>query len=336
MVVAKVENTVNSLSNPHSPMPAHKNKLTQCFDDIMKVAAEMMVQQQLKTVQLDPSVVNGFSRTQQMILSEKVHMFHAILDDLETTLDKSKTYVEAVYEIGKEKEKQKEEEREQLKRRQEEERKQIEELKRRQEMEKEAQEQQQIIPVESDLKIDFSMDTPSGLLADFADRNDDIDGNGINMQENQQKSVQTQATLTPLSQQHRQQSSHQRQQSSQQSPVNANDSMQQPTGELSDLSNMDISMFPGLENSGFDMSTFNAGMDGTKTNINNNRNVEPTGNIQKPSETNGENNSLNEAPSSGMNDNGDAYLTLNDFNDLNIDWTTSGDPADLDLNGFNI
>lgn len=336
MVVAKVGSTMNSLSNPPSHLPAHKNKLTQCFDDIMKVAAEMMVQQQLKTVQLDPSVVNGFSQTQQRILSEKVHMFHAILDDLETTLDKSKTYVDTVYEIGMEKEKQKEEEREQLKRRQEEERKQKEELKRRQEMEKEAQEQQQVIPVESDLKLDFSMDTPSGLLADFAGRNDDIDGSGINMQENQQKSVQAQPGLTPFSQQQRQQSSHQKQQLSQQSPVNANETLQQPTGELSDLSNMDISMFPGLETSGFDMSNFNVGIDGTKTNMNNNRNVEPTGNIQKSTETNGENNSLNEAPSNGMNDNGDAYLTLNDFNDLNIDWTTSGDPGDLDLNGFNI
>ena len=35
-------------------------------------------------------------------------------------------------------------------------------------------------------------------------------------------------------------------------------------------------------------------------------------------------------------DNGEEYLTLNDFNDLNIDWSTTGDNGELDLSGFNI
>lgn len=87
----------------------YKNKLTVCFDDILKVGAEMMMQQQLKNVQLDSYLVNGFSQSQQKLLKEKVKLFHGILDDLETSLSQSSSYLETLTALGKEKEKEREE-----------------------------------------------------------------------------------------------------------------------------------------------------------------------------------------------------------------------------------
>lgn len=300
-----------------TPLPAHNNRLIQCFDEIMKVAAEMMVQQQLKTVQLDASVINGFSEAQQRVLSEKVHMFHSILDDLETTLSKSKSYVGAIYEIGVERVKRREQERIDLRRKQEEEEerrnKELEELVRRQSSEQRLGESRQQ-QVDVDDKIGFPIETPNGLLPNLGENGRNMNGSpAIAM------AAQSHVAMTPV-------------ESRQQSPKPSQG--RSSRGEdMGDMGGMDISMFPGLDNSGFDMGTFGIGMNDNGKNADKGPNVMT--NFEKP--PNGTDNNSSENPgSASMADNGDNYLTLNDFNDLNIDWTANGDSGDLDLNGFNI
>ncbi|QLL34455.1 hypothetical protein HG536_0G03170 [Torulaspora globosa] len=296
-------------------LPAHNNKLTQCFDDIMKVAAEMMVQQQLKTVQLDTSVINGFSEAQQRVLSEKVHLFHSILDDLETTLSKSKSYIGAIYEIAVEKEKERERKRIDQRRKQEEEEqrknRELEELKSRQLSGQSIEDNR----IESENRTEFSRDRTNGMLvANLGD-----DRRNINGSPNMVMSAQSQIAMTPGD-------------SQQQSPRN---SQGQPTqgDDMGEIGNMDISMFPGLDNTGFDIGSFGTGINGSEKN--GDKSTEPINTFEKPSGTT--DNNLSENPEAGyMADNGENYLTLNDFNDLNIDWAANGDNGDLDLNGFNI
>lgn len=320
----------NIPQSPPQNAHLHKNKLTQCFDDIMKVAADMMLHQQLKTVQLDSSVVNGFSHSQQRMLSERIHIFHAILDDMETTLGKSKNYVEAIYEVGKEKELQKEREREELRRRQEEEERRIkeqEELKKHQEMELKAQQeqeqkqqqeqeqrqqqkqQQQNNGMGPDLKMEFSMDTPSGLLADFPGASGDMNGPGAISQNSYDKAPSP----------------------SQQSSTKVKQEPSLPQGDLGDLGGMDISMFPGMD-TGFDMSNMGGDPDPSKLG----NSGDPTAGLAGPGNASEVTGGLDDPGNNALVDNSDDYLTLNDFNDLNIDWSATGDPGDLDLNGFNI
>ena len=298
----------------------HENKLTQCFDDIMRVAVEMMLHQQLKTVQLDSSVVNGFSHNQQRMLSEKIHIFHAILDDMETTLGKSKNYVEAIYELGREKELQKEREREELRKRQEEEERKIkeqEELRRQQEMELKAQQekeqqqqeqQKQNNDMEPDSKMKFSMDTPSGLLADFPGASGDMNETGAIPKNSDDKPVSPRQYSTKIKQE-----------------------QGLPQGDLGDLGGMDISMFPNMD-TGFDMGSMGGEPDPNKQGGSN----DPTAGLPESENANDVAGTLGDPGNNGVVDNSDDYLTLNDFNDLNIDWSATGDPGDLDLNGFNI
>lgn len=302
-------------ATPVSPAPngVHKNRLTECFDDIMKVAAEMMVQQQLKTVQLDSSVVNGFSQAQQKVLSEKVHMFHAILDDLQTTLAKSKSYVGTIHEIAVGKQKAKEKERADLKKRQEEEEqqrknKEEEEKARREEIEKKADEQRQP-QSKPDTAAGFPLDTSGGLMSEFVGSPDMPMGMG---------QPQTASGATP---------GQQRQVPGSQ-PSPQSELRQSQPSDLGGMGSMDISMFPGLESSGFDMGTFNSGPTGGS------RSENITAEASGP---NAEPNANDDSNGFSMGDNGEDYLTLNDFNDMNIDWGSGGgDPGDLDLNGFNI
>ncbi|SJM88509.1 uncharacterized protein ZBIST_4698 [Zygosaccharomyces bailii] len=319
----------------------HKNKLTQCFDDIMRVAAEMMLHQQLKTVQLDCSVVNGFSYNQQRVLGEKIHVFHAILDDMETTLDKSKSYVEAVYETGREKEIKKEREREELRRRQEEEErktKEQEELKRRQEMElkaqaQQAQQQQQQQQQQQhhqqnggsnpDPKMEFPMDSSGSLLADFpGSERAPIERNAAQSQKVSSDSMQPNLSASP-------------QLGSNAAPSAASERVKQEQGlpqhDLGDLGSMDISMFPSMD-TGFDMGNFNSETDAGKMN----GPSDAAASIARPDDGNDIGVTMDDPSNNGLVDNNDDYLTLNDFNDLNIDWAATGDPGDLDLNGFNI
>lgn len=317
--MSTIPSTTSADSTPNfpTPSPLHSNKLTQCFDDIMKVAAEMMVQQQLKTVQLDASVINGFSEAQQKVLSEKVHMFHSILDDLETTLSKSKSYVGAIHEIGVEKEKQREQERIEQRRKQEEEEQrkneELEELRRRPEPEQRVEESRQQ-QMEPDNRLDFQIDGTNGMLTNLDDSSRNMNGSpGMVM------SARSQVAMTPR-------------ESQQQSPQNVQG--QPSRGErMGEMGNMDISMFPGLDNSGFDMGNFGGGINDSDKN--GDRNTDSMVNFDKPAAGN-DNNTAENPSSVYMADNGDNYLTLNDFNDLNIDWATNGENGDLDLNGFNI
>ncbi|AQZ17657.1 MED2 (YDL005C) [Zygosaccharomyces parabailii] len=320
----------------HSSSLVHKNKLTQCFDDIMRVAAEMMLHQQLKTVQLDCSVVNGFSYNQQRVLGEKIHVFHAILDDMETTLDKSKSYVEAVYEIGREKEIKKEREREELRRRQEEEErktKEQEELKRRQEMELKAQaqqaqqQQQQQHHQQNGVsnpgpKMEFPMDSSGSLLADFpGSERAPVERNAAQSQKVSSDSMQPSLSASP-------------QLGSNAAPSAGGRVKQEqglPQHDLGDLGSMDISMFPSMD-TGFDMGNFNSETDAAKMN----GHSDAAASMARPDDGNDIGATMDDPSNNGLVDNNDDYLTLNDFNDLNIDWAATGDPGDLDLNGFNI
>lgn len=309
-----------------APVLVHKNRLTDCFDDIMRVAAEMMVQQQLKTVQLDSSMVNGFSQAQQRVLSEKVHMFHAILDDLQTTLSKSKSYVGTIHEIALRKQELREREKEQadIKKRQEEEEqlrrnREQEEMARREKSEKkpDQQRQQQCGP---DTNEDFPLGGPGSLMSEFGDPGQDFGGSpGLPISVNQ---AQGQPAATPA----------QQIQPSTSQPSPQSDLQRPRTGDLGGMCNMDISMFPGLESSGFDMGSFN---NNTSNGNGPSRPADAPTNALGAAEVNTDNN-LNEDGALSMGDNGEDYLTLNDFNDMNIDWSAGGDPGDLDLNGFNI
>ncbi|QLQ80374.1 hypothetical protein HG537_0D03750 [Torulaspora globosa] len=318
MVTLQGTPSTSGTPNFTATLPPHNNKLTQCFDDIMKVAAEMMVQQQLKTVQLDTSVINGFSEAQQRVLSDKIHLFHSILDDLETTLSKSKSYVKAIHQIAVEKEKEKERQRIDQRRKQEEEEqrknRELEELKNRPVSGQRIEDNRQH-DIEPENRPEFPIDRTSGMLmGNLGD-----DGRNINGSPSMAMSAQSQIAMTPGD-------------SQQQSPRN---SQGRPTqgDDMGEIGNMDISMFPGLDNTGFDMGNFSTGINVPEKN--GDKTAEPINNFEKPSGTTDNNASGN--PETGyMADNGDNYLTLNDFNDLNIDWAANGDNGDLDLNGFNI
>lgn len=306
----------------------------------MKIASEMMVQQQLKTVQLDALVVNGFSQSQQRQLAEKIHSFHAILDDLETTLSKSKSYVQTVHDIGLEKERQKQKEMEEIRIKQEKE----EELKRQQEeLQKRAQEEEdqqqneqnkqqtQLNNSDSDSKVDFSMATPHGLLADFGKNNTtDIDITGAIAAKDLPMNSPTELNGEAQS------TKHIRQYSAQQTPGLDQQSLQNGSDDLG----MNMNMISGLDGGELDMPDFNARMNENNNGNNSNsndgmplaENFEPSS-----SENNKDVTALNNTSAgNNLDDNEDDYLTLNDFNDFNIDWNTTGNPADLDLNGFNI
>lgn len=139
----------------------------------------------------------------------------------------------------------------------------------------------------------------------------------------------------------------------------------QSGGLYNDLNTMDLSMFSELDGGGFDASGFdtantsnaNATTNSVPNNNNpatndSNMNNDPTaainafdGTAAGNNETLGQGEKLEfdqSNPSAmlgndiNMGDNGEDYLTLNDFNDLNIDWSAAGEGGDLDLNGFNI
>lgn len=358
-MVSITENEGVSSPFPNSPQlssPSHRNKLTQCFEDILKVSSEMMVQQQLRTVQLDSSVVNGFSQIQQRLLGEKIHMFHAILDDLETTLYKSKTYVQSVYDYGLEREKQKQKEREEVRRRQEEEearkqaelKKQLEEEKKAQAEELQNQEynQSRIGTANSDMdtKMNFSMDPTNGLLADFGGNEPDLNIPGVltakeRPADSNQSPIELNSDLrtghqTPqTAQSSLNQGSNHKQTPQQQKKQH----LQQARNDSNDLG-MNMSMLSGLENGNLDMGDFNTRMNEVKDkdNVNSNNIMPLADNFAGSSGNNNDTPTLNDAPANNLGDNEDDYLTLNDFNDFNIDWNTTGNPGDLDLNDFNI
>ena len=354
----------------------HKNKLTQCFDDILEVSAQMLVQQQLKSIQLDFNVVNGFSQTQQNILRDKINTFHAILDDLETTLGKSKLYAEELLNIGREKElarqkgKQEEEEKKRLlaKAEQEEEAKKqkiLDESKKEQASLNTSENITDIIDnsnnngnsynnnnannnkpikmesVSSNDKLDFFFDTPTDLLADFTGK---YSGGIVTQLADNNDTISSTKSL---------------------SPVAAKSKIEKPTNDdnpttFEDSNNLNMSIFPGLDNGGFDLENFGSldvnNVDDGMHSLNENINPDNTSKSVHMSTINDNSGIINDtdplsllaknqknAASSKSNNNDmalpenpDDYLTLNDFNDLNIEWSNTGDPADLDLNEFSL
>ena len=68
------------------------------------------MQEQLKMVQLDPAVANGFTANQKQLLRDRIHSFHGILDDLDITLSRCTEYIETVSRIGLERERARQEE----------------------------------------------------------------------------------------------------------------------------------------------------------------------------------------------------------------------------------
>ncbi|CAI4057805.1 Med2p SKDI_04G2310 [Saccharomyces kudriavzevii IFO 1802] len=383
--------TVNSLEQEkNTETMTYKNKLTVCFDDILKVGAEMMMQQQSKNVQLDSYLVNGFSHSQQRLLKEKVKLFHGILDDLETSLNQSSSYVNTLTMLGKEKEK----EREEAERRRAEEEnlrkvKEQDELKKLQVLEETSQQQQS--KEKNGLGLTFATKTPANTIGANETRQNNQEPESL------QPPIQTQvettnaanngAAFSPLA------------------TTQTQGQQGQPSDAMfNDLNSMDISMFSGLDSTAFDSTAFNPPVGGAKSlddnnladnysemnispventnsnnssnsiknsndNNNNNNNNNKTNdnsdnnnnhtnisvsknniNVSKDNTSNSGNNNSNNittndlptanVPNSGDNpppaENGEEYLTLNDFNDLNIDWSTTGDNGELDLSGFNI
>ena len=233
----------------------YKNKLTVCFDDILKVGAEMMMQQQLKNVQLDSYLINGFSQSQQRLLKEKVKLFHGILDDLETSLSQSSSYLETLTAIGKEKEKEREEaekkraEQENLRKV-----KEQEELKKRQELEEASQQQQrqQNSKEKNGLGLNFAA-TASANTMNANDSRQNYQELGSLQSSNQTPQIENTnaasngTTFSPLT------------------TMRSQGQQGQPSDAMfNDLNSMDISMFSGLDSTGFDSTAFSSTVDGTK------------------------------------------------------------------------
>ncbi|KAL3230634.1 Mediator of RNA polymerase II transcription subunit 2 [Nakaseomyces bracarensis] len=370
----------------------YKNKLTSCFDDILKISSEMMMQQQLKNVQLDPYMVNGFSAQHQGALKEKIHLFHGMLDDLENALSKSNYYVESVASMGKEN---KRAEMERLKKLEEEKKRLREEEEARKKEEEEARRKE-----EEEAKAAAAAKAEAEARAAKAAADEEEKRKRQEEEEKQKQQQQQQASAsasmfdgldftTDLSSNNNN--------TTIKSPMGMAQASMGDDGEkkdssrgfggdtqkglYGDLNTMDLSMFSDLDAGSFDTAGFDNNT-GNNNNNNNNNNTSASNDLSNnnKSNNNDNNNTTNNSNSNNggsnnndnsnsafnipgnndsglgqeqldfdqsnpsamlgndinMGDNGEDYLTLNDFNDLNIDWSTTGEGGDLDLNGFNI
>lgn len=390
----------------------YKNKLTSCFDDILKISAEMMMQQQLKNVQLDPYMVNGFTTQQQHSLKDKIHMFHGMLDDLENALNKSNYYVESLASMGKESrraemERLKEEEERKKRLREEEEAAAAAEAKRKEEEEakaKAAAEAKRKEEEEAAKRKDQEQEAKAKAAKAKAEAEAraakvaaEEEEKRKRLQEEEEKQKQQQSMFdgldftTDLSGDNNNNSTNNSSnnmkspmgmvQASMGDDANKKEGSSRPFGSdtqkglYGDLNTMDLSMFSDLDASTFDPASFdtsaNSNTNSNNNNSNNNSNNNNNNNNNVDNKVGGNSNDNNQNsdntnaafniqgnadsgmgqdqldfdqsnPSAmlgndiNMGDNGEDYLTLNDFNDLNIDWSTTGEGGDLDLNGFNI
>lgn len=348
-----VAKTAISIENPDSPtVSSHKNKLTQCFDDLMRLSTEMLVQEQLKTIQLDNNITNGFTTTQQRNLKEKVHIFHGILDDLDITLNKCSDYIETVNKIGIEKKEAKQIELKRLKEEQEKEQK----LKKEKQQElKHENGTHDTINIMDDMKLSFNDD--DGSTNDiFNSFNNDSNGKDTG--------ILTASTGTNISDPTNSSSSLISKNIKNKYKDNNNNNNSSSNSIFNDLDTMDMSLFTDLDNTNFDAlsgalgatndSAVTTDTKGNSTSINTkNQNNSDTNTTAIADELGLSNNNDNNNSSinskntaNATNDNinlmdpiqdmADDYLTLNDFNDLNIDWSAGGDSGELDLNNFNM
>ncbi|AAS52676.1 AEL009Cp [Eremothecium gossypii ATCC 10895] len=321
------------------------DRLTQCLDDIMRASTEMMVQQQLKTIQLNSDVAAGFRKALSKSLGDRVRAFHSILDGVETTLTTASQYLDAVEEAAVKMKQWKQQQEEEQRRKHQAE---LEKNKRQQEHDAatKAAAAQQLMAQQS--PVDLTAPTPTGLASNLDKSNrvggvkpfsaefghldemdlsmfGGIDGHGdfsledFNMGGN---SV----------------------------PLNG--------GRPRNMVMADAGGFPARGGMGRGGATaINNGAQEIKTSTNeastNNRNNDGTGGASNPRissnynsavadhesiglrvDANGQN-TKQSGQQSGAGLNPDDYLTLNDFNDLGIDWNT-GENNELDLNDFNI
>ncbi|SMN20281.1 similar to Saccharomyces cerevisiae YDL005C MED2 Subunit of the RNA polymerase II mediator complex [Maudiozyma saulgeensis] len=411
-MVAKNSVTIENVNSPTTQL--HKNKLTQCFDDMMRMSSEMLVQEQLKTIQLDNGITNGFSATHQKNLKEKFHVFHGILDDLDITLDKCATYVETLNKIGIEKEelrkkeeeleaerqKKLEEEKEQqriakeelMKKEKEEQEQKEKEKQEKEKREKEKREAQQkennvtgnALDLMDDMRLSFNDDvgvnvdgTQNDLLGSFnsGDKGSNNTPGILAASAGVNDISDPLQSLTSAGETDDKNNSSNKSNNNKGSNNNANNANDTGANSVfNDLDAMDMSLFTDLDNTNFDplsetlngtndltgkdtaMNDNNNNSNNNDTNNNNSNNnngstnnnqistdngaTATTGAINVDNENNGNvmvnnnNDSLNMMEP--LQDMGDDYLTLNDFNDLNIDWNAGGDSGDLDLNDFNI
>ncbi|CCE61503.1 hypothetical protein TPHA_0A04290 [Tetrapisispora phaffii CBS 4417] len=370
--------TMSSAMLPPTPNDGestkYRNKVTQCFDDILDVSTQMLVQQQLKTIQLDINVTNGFNLSQQKILHEKVNLFHSLLDDLECTLETSKTFTEHIAKLGKQREeeklkkdKEREEELERTRKRLEDEEQKAKEKAEQEEKKKTEEEhvqsqkvgnidnESQLLnfnssnDIESTDKLDFLVDTPSNLLADFPTKNDDLINSFAETASNKNNKIEEKVNEDKMESN---KAASEENKLTSATPADNGNTNNMGASTFDNSNPIDMSMFSGLDGNGFDLGNFGSldtpslvteptapevkHNDSNNVNENaekmidqlnvENENVEK--NDKSDTNTNNDNNTIG--------DNTDDYLTLNDFNDLNIDWNANGDPEDIDLNIFNI
>ena len=404
-MVAKNSVTIENTDSPTAQL--HKNKLTQCFDDMLKMSTEMLVQEQLKTIQLDNGITNGFSGEHQKNLKEKFHMFHGILDDLDITLDKCASYVETLNKIGLEKEETRrkeaalEEERKKKKLEQEQEKQRLAKEKQQREKEQKEKEKKELLekkkkeeeeakakakesaaaavqttagsssnnPLDLMDDMQLSFDDNIGMNVDNNNNNNNKDtgittGFGDDLGTNKpgilaisadSNDIDPLTSLTSPIKSSGKNNSNTNNKDDIKNRTNATLIENGSNSVFNDLDNMDMSLFTDLDNTNFDplADTLTSTTDlTTKSTGDNNNNNNNTNDTKKPatnenagkdinltdSNVNPDANNLNDGLNmmDPLQDMGDDYLTLNDFNDLNIDWNAGGDSGDLDLNDFNI
>lgn len=317
------------------------DRLTRCFDDIMKFAAEMMVQQQLKTIQLSSDVTPGFRKSLSKSLGEKVRSFHSILDGIESTLTTTKGYLNAVDEEVLKMKKWKQQQEEEIRRNQ------LEGLEKNKKLEKPRavaelsySEQQQIM---QQTQGDLTMLMPSGLIPELE--------TGISQDQETNNRRATEKHFNP------------------------------EFGDLNEMDISMFGGIDGQGESfleDFNMGVFNSIVNNNKNGISgsfgdanggnrsHDRNMHNTdstiSSAQKPIETiegkgklsknnigfststsnvnttNGQNIAEQDPKQTAQQGsmNSDDYLTLNDFNDLGIGWNTTGYNNELDFNDFNM
>ncbi|KAL6948957.1 hypothetical protein ACO0QE_001438 [Hanseniaspora vineae] len=303
--------------------PYHNNALKASLNDLMKYSGDLLLQQQLKTIRLDPNVMNVQDSNHIATINKCIRDFHSILDNMDITLSNSQKFL-ATYQkqlvVKMEQERKEKELQEKVRKEQEElQRKQREEEEQREKERKKQEEEKQ-------LKLKQE-NQGQGLVANASGASSENQvATNTEIQNNDNISNSNDLNNFSL-------------------PLNIMDSNFDTTSssKMPDFG-MDLSMFNTLDDplsSTKNNSDNNHNANGGTNNNNNNPGLatfleggddllslgllqDPTngsGNINNNGDNNnGTNNSSNNAD---KNNDDDQYLTLNDFNDLGIDWNSS-------------
>ncbi|SCU80417.1 LAME_0B03048g1_1 [Lachancea meyersii CBS 8951] len=295
-------------TTPTASYVCHHNKLTKCFDDIMKTAAEMLVQQQIKSIQLSSDIAAGFTQSQHKLLGEKVHTFHSVLDDLDLTLTTAKNCVDKFAAEAVER-------REKLLEQQRMQQMKEEKLKQEQEDRKRLADARKVNESAALDSTDYSESTPSTFLNELSKSS--LAGPNLNLKA-------TAAGTTG--------NKNDGNDGSNNNSHNASGANNGYSAGLNDLNDLDLSMFGGIEQNDLGLT----GFDEAPVASNNDKN--PVGEngfnaSVQPNNDEGNGQALNNDPTAN---NTDSYLTLNDFNDLGLDWNTSEGQNALDMSEFDI